>query len=130
MFSSSRQNRGWTREHFKISNTGYLAPGYGKQVKKARIKDYYFQESPKASQIDHFPLPNSFKGFTLHDLKAATRNFRADGFRLKVLVAEKLVGRHLSRDPRKLYQQLANGNIDSIIILMCHNPALFVLTAL
>ncbi|GKA06133.1 probable serine/threonine-protein kinase PBL3 isoform X1, partial [Tanacetum coccineum] len=52
---------------------------YGKQEKKARIKDYYFQENFKSIKNDHFPVPNNLKGFTLHDLKAATRNFKPDG---------------------------------------------------
>ncbi|GKF36322.1 hypothetical protein Tco_0113080, partial [Tanacetum coccineum] len=37
-----------------------------------------FRKSPKASQNDHFPVPNSLKRFTLHALKAAARNFRPD----------------------------------------------------
>ncbi|GJZ47007.1 probable serine/threonine-protein kinase PBL3 isoform X1, partial [Tanacetum coccineum] len=47
--------------------------------RKQESRTTIFKKTPKASKNDHFPVPNNLKGFTLHDLKAATRNFRPDG---------------------------------------------------
>ncbi|GJS72456.1 probable serine/threonine-protein kinase PBL3 isoform X1 [Tanacetum coccineum] len=47
----------------------------GKHANVAHVSSSQFM----ASKNDHFPVPNNLKGFALHDLKAATRNFRPDG---------------------------------------------------
>nr|GEV67352.1 probable serine/threonine-protein kinase PBL3 isoform X1 [Tanacetum cinerariifolium] len=49
--------------------------------RKQESRTSILKKTPKlaASKNDHFPVPNNLKGFTLHDLKAATRNFRPDG---------------------------------------------------